>query len=110
MNKKILSVLINCDTGLAVSEGRVNTTAARYIEYLLNYETCPQPIGQQELMLAIRLAVKDGTIDSQKYEVRFENVNQSIKEYVVVDKNGRLSSWPDWLPGNLFEHMLVKII
>ena len=92
---------INNLHGLCVPEGRIDDTVNTLV-FQLQEGFAITAIGQHELVLGIRMAVKHGRLDDVQF--KFKDV------IVPVLPDGQLMFWPAGFPGGQMDSYLSSLI
>lgn len=96
-----MDILIDNLKGMCVPEGRIEDRVAILVVRAQLGLDIP-PIGQNELVQGIRLAVKEGRLKDVRFV--FGNV------IVSVLPDGQIDEWPEGFPGHTFDKQLSNLL
>lgn len=103
----IIEILIDINEGSVFPEGELYQAIDEYVSQINSGETKIGPIAQSELLLGIRLAKKQGKILGDA-EMRIVNVITG--DYEVVNKYGSIPQYHPWMPGEVWDRLIMQIV
>lgn len=100
------NIIVDVDRrhGCAFAEGQVEVFVDDLANRLLAGDVAYSPIGQAEIINGIRLLVRQGILPPLK----FRDVHTG--ETVQCEQSGELQDWPLWMPSELWESQLIRLL
>lgn len=95
------TVVVATNFGIAVPEGRVREVVAKLVEELRQGHTIA-PIAQHEIILGLRVAVKQGLLTDLTFEWGSDKVR--------ILPDGQPDHWPPGFPGTVVDDYLMQLL